>query len=92
MTDCLIVFLISYLQSLSRPQVPAKKYTTKTSKERTIVKFVPERGWMANKHIMKILLQEKCAKENNVVKRLEKKKKKRKKEKRKTCMQNLNVK
>ena len=39
---------------------------------------------MANKHIMKILLQEKYAKENNVLKRLEKKKKKkRKKEKRK---------
>ena len=38
---------------------------------------------MANKHIMKILLQEKCAKENNVVKRLEKKKEKKKERKKK---------
>ena len=29
----------------------------KTGKERKIVKFVPERGWVANKHIAKIILQ-----------------------------------
>ena len=95
-------FLISYPQSPSRPQVPAKKYTTKTGKERTIVKFVPEGGWVANKHIVKILLQEKCAKEKKLQKARKKnktrqnkaKKEKRKKErkKKKTCMQNLNAK
>ena len=66
-------FLISYPQSPSRPQVPAKKYTTKTGKERTIVKFVPEGGWVANKHIVKILLQEKCAKEKKLQKARKKK-------------------
>ena len=94
-------FLISYPQSPSRPQVPAKKYTTKTGKERTIVKFVPEGGWVANKHIVKILLQEKCAKEKKLQKARKKKqnkakqsKKREKKErkKKKTCMQNLNAK
>ena len=94
-------FLISYPQSPSRPQVPAKKYTTKTGKERTIVKFVLEGGWVANKHIVKILLQEKCAKEKKLQKARKKKqnktkqsKKREKKErkKKKTCMQNLNAK
>ena len=66
-----------------------------------IVKFVPEGGWVANKHIVKILLQEKCAKEKKLQKARKKKqnkakqsKKREKKErkKKKTCMQNLNAK
>ena len=91
-------FLISYPQSPSRPQVPAKIYTTKTGKERTIVKFVPERGWVANKHIVKILLQEKCAKEKKLQKatkkqtKQSKKREKKERKKKKTCMQNLNAK
>ena len=74
-------FLISYPQSPSRPQVPAKKYRTKTGKERTIVKFVPEGGWVANKHIVKILLQEKCAKEKKLQKARKKKQNKTKQSK-----------
>ena len=76
-------FLISYPQSPSRPQVPAKKYTTKTGKERTIVKFVPEREWVANKHIVKILLQEKCAKEKKLQKARKKQTKQSKKREKK---------
>ena len=48
---------------------------------------MPERGWVANKHIVKILLQEKCAKEKKLQKKKktnktkQKKRKERKKEK-----------
>ena len=84
--------LISYLQSPSRPQVPAKKYTTKTGKERTIVKFVPERGWVANKHIVKILLQEKCAKEKKLQKARKKQTKQSKKREKKERKKNMHAK